>query len=104
MAAPAGSYYFKISYAGDNNNTGFSDCTFVQWDRDKKDYAAVHATAGTVLVRGCEFQEPRKQVELGENVSRAVITGNVFTGAAPVESRSKGSVIVSDNAEGPGNR
>jgi hypothetical protein len=27
LAAPAGSYFFKISYAGDNNNTGFSDCS-----------------------------------------------------------------------------
>jgi hypothetical protein len=27
IAAPAGSYYFKISYAGDNNNTSFSDCS-----------------------------------------------------------------------------
>jgi plastocyanin len=27
MGAPAGSYFIKISYAGDNNNTGFSDCT-----------------------------------------------------------------------------
>jgi hypothetical protein len=27
FGAPAGSYYFKISYAGDNNNTGFSDCS-----------------------------------------------------------------------------
>lgn len=83
---------------------GFSDCTFVQWNRDKKDLAAIHATAGTVLVRGCEFQEKNPHVYLGEKVARAVVTGNVFTGKARVENHSTGSVVVSDNAEGPGNR
>jgi hypothetical protein len=84
--------------------TGFSDCTFVQWDRDKKDYSAIHATAGTVLVRGCEFQEARKQADLGKGVTRAVITGNVFTGKARIDNQSGGSVVIADNAEGPGNR
>lgn len=84
--------------------TGFSDCTFVQWDRDKQGSAAIQASAGTVLVRGCEFQEAHPQVDLGEKVARAVITENVFTGKANVRNHSKGSVVIAENAEGPGNR
>lgn len=84
--------------------TGFSDCTFAQWNRDKKDLAAIRATGGTVLVRGCEFQEAHPQVDLGEGVKRAVITENVITGKAKIGNRSKGSIIIANNAEGEGNR
>ena len=53
---------------------------------------------GTVLVRGCEFREDKPQIELGEGVRRAVISDNVFTGAARIASRSKGSVQIGNNA------
>ncbi len=79
---------------------GFSDCTFVQWDRNREGRHAIQAESGTVLVRGCEFREDKPQVELGEGVRRAVITGNIFTGAARIANRSRGSVQIADNASG----
>lgn len=53
--------------------------------------------SGTVLVRGCEFRENKAQIELGEDVRRAVLTGNVLTGKERIANRSKGQVKISDN-------
>jgi len=76
---------------------GFSDCTFVQWDRKKEGLAALRAESGSLLVRGCEFQEDKPQIELGEAVQRAVISGNLFTGKARITNRSKGRITIGDN-------
>jgi hypothetical protein len=53
-----------------------------------------------VLVRGCEFREAKPQITLGPDVRRAVISGNILTGPARIDNQSKGSVKISDNAEG----
>jgi hypothetical protein len=55
-------------------------------------------TGGTVLVRGCEFQADRPQIELGEKVRRAVISDNVITGKPRIENHSKAAVNISNNA------
>ena len=88
----------QIAKVAGRGTVGFSDCTFVQWDSQKEGRHAIQATGGTVLVRGCEFREAKPQIELGEGVRRAVITGNVFTGPARVMNQSKGSVQIADNA------
>src|SRR5438046_4029878 len=67
----------KISGKG---TVGFSDCTFVQWDSKKENRSALRVESGSVLVRGCEFQADKPQIELGENVRRAVITDNLIIG------------------------
>ena len=76
---------------------GFSDCTFVQWDHKKEGRHALQAIGGTVLVRGCEFQEDKPQIELGEKVRRAVISDNILTGKTRITSQSKGKVNLSNN-------
>ncbi len=76
---------------------GFSDCTFVQWDAKQEGRPAIRAAGGTLLVRGCEFRADRPQIELGEGVRRAVITDNVFTGAARVTHRGAGRVHMANN-------
>ena len=53
---------------------GFSDCTFVQWDGRNEGRFAVHATGGTVLVRGCDFREDKGAVKLELGVRRAIVT------------------------------
>lgn len=88
----------QIAKVAGRGTVGFSDCTFVQWDSQKEGRHAIQATGGTVLVRGCEFREAKPQIELGEGVRRAVITGNVFTGPARITNQSKGSVQIADNA------
>ena len=87
----------QIGRIGGRGTVGFSDCTFVQWDRAKEGRHALQVTGGTVLVRGCEFREAKPQIELGPAVRRAVITGNVFSGPALIANQSKGKVEISNN-------
>lgn len=90
----------QIAKIAGSGTVGFSDCTFVQWDARKEGRAAIQASEGTLILRGCEFRQPGRHVDLGEGVKRAVVTGNVFTGAAGIENRSKGNVQIAANAEG----
>ena len=85
-----------VKVAG-RGTVGFSDCTFVQWDAKREGRHAIQAVGGTLLVRGCEFRADRPQIELGEGVRRAVITDNVFTGAARLTHRSPGRVQIANN-------
>lgn len=91
----------QIAKINGSGTIGFGDCTFVQWDRNGEGRAAIQVKSGTVLVRGCEFQEDEPQVELAEAVRRAVISDNVFTGKARIVNHSRGSVIISNNAADP---
>jgi hypothetical protein len=88
----------QIAKLAGNGTVGFGDCTFVQWDKQKEGRPAIQAASGTVLVRGCEFREPKAQIELGEAVRRAVVTDNIFTGPARVANRGKGSIKIANNA------
>jgi len=84
----------KISGRG---TVGFSDCTFVQWDREKKGVAALQATGGTLMVRGCEFQQDKVQIELWEEVHRAVISDNTVRGEVRINNHTKARVVVANN-------
>ncbi len=88
----------QIAKIAGRGTVGFSDCTFVQWDRNKEGRHAIQADSGTVLVRGCEFREDKPQIELGEAVRRAVISDNLFTGKPRLTNHSKHSVNINNNA------
>jgi hypothetical protein len=88
----------QIAKIDGRGTVGFGDCTFVQWDRNKEGRAAIQGDSGTILVRGCEFQEDKPQVELGESVRRAVITDNIFTGKARITNHAGRAAIISNNA------
>lgn len=88
----------QIARIAGSGTVGFSDCTFTQWDSKREGRYAIQVESGTVLIRGCEFRENKAQIELGEAVRRAVITGNVITGAIRISNKSKGSVQIGDNA------
>jgi Pectate lyase superfamily protein len=74
---------------------GFSDCTFVEW---KKDRAAIQASGGSVLIRGCDFRQNQPHIALNEGVDRAVITGNLFAGKAQIRNASTGDVQMGLNS------
>jgi hypothetical protein len=76
---------------------GFSDCTFVQWDRKNEGRHALQFSGGSVIVRGCEFQAKKPQIQLGEQVRRAVVTGNLIGGKPAISNRSKGWVEIANN-------
>ena len=88
----------QIARVAGTGTVGFSDCTFMQWDRDKEGRAAIQVESGTVLVRGCEFKGDGKQVSLAPQVRRAVIAENVFGGLPRIDNRSTGSVQIGLNA------
>ena len=88
----------QIARIAGSGTVGFGDCTFVQWDGKNAGRAAIEASGGTLLVRGCEFREDKAQILLGPGVRRAVISGNVFQGAARIENQSRGAVKIGDNA------
>ena len=88
----------QIARVAGKGTVGFSDCTFSQWDAKDQGRHAIEATGGTLLVRGCEFRQDKPQVELGEGVQRAVITGNVFRGLERITNHSPGTVRLADNA------
>jgi len=87
----------QVARIAGTGTVGFSDCTFVQWDAKKDDRHAIQAASGSVLVRGCEFRQNRPQIELGPEVRRAVITGNLLIGPARITNRSKGNVEIANN-------
>jgi hypothetical protein len=90
----------QIARIDGRGTVGFGDCTFVQWDSKREGRHALQVAGGSVLVRGCEFQQDRPQISLGEKVRRAVITDNLFTGPARIDNRSKGTVKIANNATG----
>jgi len=87
----------QIAKVAGRGTVGFSDCTFVQWDSKKEGRHALQFRGGSVIVRGCEFRADRPQIELGEGVKRAVITGNLIKGAPRIANRSKGAAEISGN-------
>ena len=76
-----------------SGTVGFSDCTFVQWDRNKKGLASIQANSGTLSVRGCDFGANAPQVSLGENVSRAIISENTVKGKVNIINKAKNTYI-----------
>jgi hypothetical protein len=76
---------------------GFSDCTFVQWDRNKEGRYALQVNGGKISVRGCEFREAKPQISLGEKVRSAVITDNLIRGPVRIDNQTKASAAISNN-------
>ena len=97
--APSGDRAIRSPSIAGRGTVGFSDCTFVQWDRDREGRHALQVQSGSVLVRGCEFQENKPQIDLGEHVRRAVITDNIITGSTRIDNHSHGTVKIANNAE-----
>jgi len=87
----------QIAKIAGKGTVGFSDCTFVQWDHKKEGRAAIQADGGSVIVRGCEFQEDKPQVALGADVRRAIITDNLIKGRPAIVNQSKGNVVLREN-------
>lgn len=65
----------QIARISGQGTVGFSDCTFVQWDRKKEGRSAIQAESGTLLVRGCEFREDKPQFKIAEAV-HSVLSDN----------------------------
>jgi hypothetical protein len=87
----------QVAKIDGQGTVGFTDCTFVQWGNGG-DQAAIQASSGSLLVRGCEFRQRKRHIVLGKAVERAVITGNLFEGPAQIENASAMDVQIGLNA------
>jgi hypothetical protein len=87
----------QIAKIAGRGTVGFSDCTFVHWDHKNESRHALQVAGGTILVRGCEFQEDKPQIELSEGVRRAVIADNVVKGKLRVTNKGKNTLSLGSN-------
>jgi hypothetical protein len=87
----------QIAKIAGTGTVGFGDCTFVHWGGKEGICPAIQAQSGTILIRGCDFKQARPHIQLGKDVNRAVITGNVFTGTEIIRNQSKGNVQIGLN-------
>jgi hypothetical protein len=88
----------QIATISGPGTTGFTDCTFVQWDHKKEGRPALRVEEGTVLVRGCEFREKKAQIELGPAVRRAIIAENVISGPLQVKNQAGSKAVIVNNS------
>lgn len=88
----------QIAQVSGRGTVAFSDCTFVQWDKARDGRAAIQASGGSLLVRGCEFREAKAQIALKEGLRKAVISENIIIGPARIQNESSGNVIIANNA------
>ena len=83
----------QIAVVEGKGTVGWSDCTFVQWDRSSKGRAAIQALGGKLFVRGCEFKEDKPHITLGPEVDKTVINDNMAPDLMRVEDlRRKGTL------------
>jgi hypothetical protein len=70
----------------------------VQWDSKNENRHALQVEGGSLIVRGCEFRAKKPQIDLGEKVRRAIVTGNLLGGKPAIRNQSQGSVEIANNA------
>lgn len=97
----------RIAKIAGKGVVGFSDCSFREGDKNKQGLAAIQATGGTIMIRGCEFNHDAPQIEIGKGVNGAIVTDNVFVGeerihvAEGVKARVEGNLRVNLSLPGP---
>lgn len=81
--------------------TSFSDCEFVQWDRNAKGNFAINVEGGSVMIRGCNFQEDKNHVLVKETAKKVIVSENILRGAAKIQNDCRKACIVNniDDAE-----
>ena len=62
-----------------------SACNFVNWDNRGVGSPAIQLDAGKAIVQGCTFAEENLHVQVGSNVTSAILTANQATGGFQVE-------------------
>jgi hypothetical protein len=78
-----------------SGTVGFSDCTFMDSNRDN---AAIEATSGCLLVRGCEFRRNGVPIAVRSAVAGGSITGNIVHSSDKIINESKGDLQVGLNS------
>jgi hypothetical protein len=91
----------NISTSYEHAVVDFKDSSFFDWASTRKDsHAIVAEDSGSITVSGCEFRQDAPQVLIGENVRRAVVTGNLYEGTQRIDvpGGERTGVVVANNA------
>lgn len=83
----------QIARISGRGMVAFSDCEFVQWDRNNIGKPAIQVDGGSVMIRGCNFQQKKNQVKLESTTERAIITDNFVSGELRIESQCENARI-----------
>ncbi len=83
----------KISGKG---TIGFSDCIFVQWDKNREGRKAIQVHDGSIVIRGCDFMADSPQVSIGKDVQRAIVSENTVKGKVRIENEANNTAIHSN--------
>ena len=83
----------QIARISGRGMVGFSDCEFCQWDRQNQGKPAIQVDGGSVMIRGCNFQENKNQVKLESTAFRAIITDNFVRGEPRIDSQCQNARI-----------
>jgi hypothetical protein len=62
-----------------------SACNFVNWDNRGAGSPAIQLDAGKAIVQGCTFSQTNLHVQVGSNVTSAILTANQAAGGLRVE-------------------
>jgi hypothetical protein len=89
----------QIADIGGRGTVSFSDCNFCQWDAKNEGKAAIQASGGTLMVRGCDFQQRKPQILLDRQTRAAVVVGNVVRGSLEIANPASANLALSANLE-----
>jgi len=68
----------QIALIEGSGTVAFSNCSFVQWDRDHVGLPAIDVRSGNIMVTGCDFQQAGNTIKLGPNVSQPIVNNNLI--------------------------
>ncbi|HOK76820.1 MAG TPA: hypothetical protein PLW35_03765, partial [Verrucomicrobiota bacterium] len=78
-----------------------SACHFVHWDNAGKGSPAIQLDAGRAIVQGCTFLQDAVAVEVGPEVTSAILFGNQAVGGFQVENSAGDKAQISLNEPDP---
>ncbi len=74
----------------------FNQCNFVEWSGDAP---CISALSGQLTINACRFARPGPGVELGSEVTGAVVTANLFPGTGAVTVAPNVPAVIENNLE-----
>eukprot|EP00055_Hartaetosiga_balthica_P006637 m.21294 g.21294 ORF g.21294 m.21294 type:complete len:478 (-) comp5337_c0_seq1:33-1466(-) len=79
--------------------TTFSACVFVQWDLAlKRGSPAIAIDGGHAIVQGCDFQDPKSQMNVASSLSKVVFANNIGVGKLNISGAGQSNVKTAANA------
>lgn len=83
----------QIVRTAGTGTVGFADCTFLEWDRQKKGTPAIQANGGNLIVRGSEFWRDMPHISISDKVNKAIVSDNIFKGKVQIENKAENTSI-----------